>query len=229
VKEREELLLLDEQLRNADRNIDQEYRKFIERGEIVTRNEAGQRAFKADHLERAGHELDFLMEFLLQPAAELTDEELKSRIEMLKKGDMSAHYLASLLRIYTPGVLYDRFADELRLRAVDKWEGSSIKKSREQKQIITLSQVPRRVTGESRKDRAKEKFERFCEVLSQPNGFVSEDQRAGLLTELQKLKHSGKTTKSFCDRLAQLFAPWWKLEKSQGQSVRSRKRENWSW
>jgi hypothetical protein len=131
---REELLLRDEQLRNADRDIDQEHRKFFQRGERITKIRAGQRAFDEAHLERAGQRLDVLMEFLLQPSAELTDEELEFHIELLEQRDMSACYLASLLRIYAQdGAWYDRSADYLGQCVVKKWEASLVKKTREQK------------------------------------------------------------------------------------------------
>jgi len=136
VREREELLLRDEQLRNADRDIDPAQRKSIEDGVRITRNRAGQLAFNDNHLDRAGQRLDVLMNFLRYPATKLTDEELKFRIELLEDRGKSARYLASLLRIYTPGVWYDRFSDYLRQYVVERWKASSVKNTKKFKKII---------------------------------------------------------------------------------------------
>ena len=136
MREREELLLRDEQLRNADRDIDPAQRKSIEDGVRITRNRAGQLAFNDNHLDRAGQRLDVLMNFLRYPATKLTDEELKFRIELLEDRGKSARYLASLLRIYTPGVWYDRFSDYLRQYVVERWKASSVKNTKKFKKII---------------------------------------------------------------------------------------------
>ena len=75
----------------------------------------------------AEDQLDALITFLREPAeaaGKLTDAQLEFRNELM--GD---YRFASLLRIYTPGVWYERFCEYLRVFVWPKWNSSSVKNS----------------------------------------------------------------------------------------------------
>jgi hypothetical protein len=128
---REELLWRDEQLRNADLDVDEPFRRSIERSRRLTEDHAARCVFSDNNTKRRIGRLQELMEFLFRPAAELTDEELGFRIELLEDRGKSARYLASLLRIYTPGVWYELSCDYLKRFVVPSWK--TFKKSKARK------------------------------------------------------------------------------------------------
>ena len=119
---REELLWEDERLRNADKDVDENHRRSIERSRRRTPDDATRLVFGGENTKRL--QLDSLMEFLLCPATELTSEQLEFRNQL-----MTDYRLASLLRVYTPDVWYEQFCFELRQYVVSRWEESSVKNS----------------------------------------------------------------------------------------------------
>jgi hypothetical protein len=119
---REELLWEDERLRNADKDVDENHRRSIERTRRRTPDDAARLVFGGENTKRS--RLDSLMEFLLCPAAELTSEQLKFRNQL-----MTDYRLASLLRVYTRDVWYEQFCFELRQYVVSRWKESSVKNS----------------------------------------------------------------------------------------------------
>ena len=130
---REELVWEDERLRNADKDVDENHRRGIERDRRLTEEHAARLVFDENKTdaERVIERLRGLMEFLFCPADELASKDLK----FLKfRNKLMANYvLASLLRIYTPGVWYGQWCYELREHVVSRWEESSVKKSWEQR------------------------------------------------------------------------------------------------
>jgi hypothetical protein len=68
------------------------------------------------------------MEFLLQPAVELTLEELELCNELMEE-----YRLPSLRRIYKPGVWYEQSCAYFRQYVWPKWDSSSVKNSRAQR------------------------------------------------------------------------------------------------
>ena len=130
---REELVWEDERLRNADKDVDENHRRGIERDRRLTEEHAARLVFDENKTdaERVIGRLGGLMEFLLCPAAELASNDLKF-LEFRNKL-MADYRLASLLRIYTPDVWYGQWCYELREHVVSRWEESSVKKSWEQR------------------------------------------------------------------------------------------------
>jgi hypothetical protein len=125
----QELLWRAEQLQNAGADLDEPQRISVQKTPLVTEETAAERVTGDKNAGDALWRLRKLMEFLFQPLDELTNEELEFRNEL-----MADDRLASLLRIYQPGVWYLSFCDYLRDKVLPKWDSSSVKKSRARKQ-----------------------------------------------------------------------------------------------
>lgn len=114
-----------EQLQNAGADLDEPQRRSIQKWR-VTEEQAAERVTGDKNEEHAKQRLHGLMEFLFQRPDELTDEELEVR-----NGLMADERLASLLRIYQPGVWYLPFCDYLREYVLPKF--NPVKRSRARK------------------------------------------------------------------------------------------------
>jgi hypothetical protein len=126
--DKEELLWRAQQLQNASADIDGPLLRYIEKSRRVTKDHAAWLVTGDEDRGDALRRFDTLMDFLLQPADELTLEELERRNELMKE-----YRLPSLLRIYKPDVLYEQFCAYLREYVWPKWDASSVKKSRVQR------------------------------------------------------------------------------------------------
>jgi hypothetical protein len=139
--EKQRLLLQAEYLENRDRDVDEKHRAAIERGGLWTQEDAARWVFN-DHTtdaDRVIERLRILLEFLLFPRAELASVDFEF-LEFRNQLYPPVNYqLASLLRIYTPGVWHAQWYDELGRYVGSKWEeakfedGRSVKVSWEQR------------------------------------------------------------------------------------------------
>lgn len=118
-----------------------------------------------------------------------------------------------------------------------KYAHQKTKEAEADKEILPYEQVLKRVTNESKLDRAGKKFEQFYQALSQHKGSLPESWFTGFRSQLghlgmaedfpiglENLKHGRGVTERTCDLLSQLYR-WWKLEQKRLQRVRSLGRE----
>jgi len=133
-KQRERLLLEAEYLENRGKDVDVEHRRLVERSRRLIEEDAARLVFNDyttdadDVVER----LRIFLELLLCPAAQLASLDLEF-LEFRNKftADYQANYrLASLLRIYTPGVYHEQWCHELREYVGSKWEASKFEDGR---------------------------------------------------------------------------------------------------